>query len=132
MKSYLSNAINLTKKNNYFRKVIFTGRKSQLVLMDIKPREDIGEETHKHVEQTLFLLSGKGKSILNGKSHSFNPGDVIVVTPGTKHNFVNIGKTSMKIYTIYSPPNHISKRIHKTKRDAEKDIADEEFGDKVR
>ncbi len=117
-----------TKDNTFFRKVLFTGDKSQLVVMDIKPGEDIGEETHPHTEQILFLLSGKGTTILDGVETPFEAGDVVIVPPGTVHNFVNVGTESMKVYTIYAPPNHIDGRIHKTKADAEKDDEDEAFG----
>ena len=129
---YLGNYIQETEENQYFRKVIFTGEKSQFVVMDIKPGEDIGEETHHHVEQTLFLLRGEGKAILNDKEQPFRTGDVVVVTPGTKHNFINSGKESLKIFTIYAPANHISGTIHKTKKDADADDEDEAFGDAVK
>ncbi|MFS8130396.1 MAG: cupin domain-containing protein, partial [Candidatus Dojkabacteria bacterium] len=112
--------------------VLFTGDKSQLVVMDIKPGEDIGEEIHPHTEQTLYLLSGEGKSVLDGVETPFKTGDVVVVTPGTKHNFVNTGTESLKIFTTYSPPNHIDGRIHKTKQDAILDTADEDFGNQVK
>ncbi len=126
---YRGEVIKETEENTFFRKVIFTGHNSQLVVMDIKPGEDVGEETHHRVEQTLFLLSGTGKAVLNGKEYPFNAGDVVVVPPGTKHNFINTGAESLKIYTIYAPANHIDGRIHKTKLDAENDIEDEEFGE---
>ncbi len=129
--SYQTDIFKETKKNAYFRKVLFTGKKTQLVVMDIKPGGDIGEETHKHVEQILFFLSGKGKVVLNGKAKPVKAGEVVVVTPGTKHNFINTGPKSLKIYTIYSPPNHIDGIIHKTKKAAEADTADEAFGSKV-
>jgi len=127
--SYTGNIIKETNDNTYFRKVLFTGGKSQLVVMDIKPGEDIGMEIHPHTEQTLFLLSGEGKSILDGVEHPFAAGDVVVVTPGTNHDFVNTGATSMKIYTIYAPANHIDGRIHKTKAEAEADVEDEAVGE---
>ena len=129
--SYSKNIVKATQENTHFRQVLFTGERSQLVVMDIKPGEDIGEETHAHVEQNLYLLSGHGKFILNGIEKPFEPGDVVVVTPGTRHNFVNTGTESLKIFTTYSPPNHVDGRAHKTKKDAEADIADEEFGDEV-
>ncbi|MEP7103270.1 MAG: cupin domain-containing protein [Candidatus Dojkabacteria bacterium] len=129
---YSIDILKATVENTYFRKVLFTGDKSQLVVMDIKPGEDIGEETHPHTEQTLFLLSGEGKSVLDGVEKPFKAGEVVVVTPGTKHNFVNTGNVSLKIYTMYSPPNHIDGRIHKTKQDAIDDVADEEFGNEVK
>ncbi|MEO8637574.1 MAG: cupin domain-containing protein [Candidatus Taylorbacteria bacterium] len=129
--SHSGNIIKETLDNTAFRRVIFTGKNSQLVVMDIKPGEDIGEETHPHTEQTLFLFQGYGVSLLDGVRKPFESGDVVVVTPGTKHNFVNTGGESLKIYTMYSPPNHIDGRVQMTKRDAELDVADEEFGNKV-
>ena len=126
-KPFFGHIIAETEKNTNFRKVTFTGEKSQLVVMDIKPGEDIGEEIHKHIEQTLFLLSGNAKAVLNGKEQPFNAGDAVVVTPGTKHNIVNTGNESLKIYTIYAPARHIDGRVHVTKQDAENDVEDEKF-----
>lgn len=117
-----------TVNNKNFRKVLFTGGKSQLVVMDIKPGEDIGEETHAHVEQILYVFQGEGKAMLDGKESVVRAGDVLVVTPGTRHNIINSGNESLKIATVYCPPNHIDGRVHATKQDAEADIADEEFG----
>ena len=74
-------------------------------------------------------MSGEGTSILDGVETPFVAGDVVVVTPGTKHDFVNTGTTSLKIYTVYAPPNHIDGRIHKTKADAEADVEDEAIGE---
>ena len=121
----------MTKDNNYFRQVLFTGVKSQLVVMDIKVGEDIGEETHDHVEQILFFLSGEGKAVLDGVETPVSAGDVYVVTPGTKHNFINTGSESLKVYTVYVPPNHIDGTVHETRAAAVADVADEEFGHKV-
>ncbi|MFH1253732.1 MAG: cupin domain-containing protein [Candidatus Uhrbacteria bacterium] len=129
--SYNTNIIRDTNENNFFRRVLFTGAKSQLVVMDIKSGEDIGEETHAHVEQILFFLSGEGKAMLDGVETPVVAGDVYVVTPGTRHNFINTGSVSMKVYTVYVPPNHIDGTIHETKAAAIADVADEEFGHKV-
>ncbi|NQV88345.1 MAG: cupin domain-containing protein [Parcubacteria group bacterium] len=129
--SYITNIIEETKENTNFRKVLFTGGRSQLVAMDIPPGGEIGEEIHPHVEQTLFFLSGSGKAILDGKESIINAGDVAVVTPGTKHNFINTGSESLKVYTVYAPANHIDGRIHATKVDADKDADDEAFGEAV-
>lgn len=126
--SYHTNIIKDTQENKNFRRVLFTGLGSQLVIMNIPPDGEIGEETHKYVEQTLFLLSGTGEAILNGKKTSFVPGDVIVVPPGIKHNLINMWTGDLKIYTVYSPPNHIDGRIHQTKDDADDDDADEAVG----
>lgn len=121
-----------TEENTYFRKVLFTGKRSQLVVMDIPVGGEIGEETHAHVEQTLFFLSGEGKAVLNGEEKAIAAGDVVVVIPGTKHNFINTGTDSLKVYTTYAPPNHIDGRIHITKADADNDDEDEAFGESVR
>jgi mannose-6-phosphate isomerase-like protein (cupin superfamily) len=129
---YQCNIITKTTKNGNFRTVLFTGARSQLVVMDIPPGGEVGEETHAHVEQTLFFHSGTGKAILNGAETAVGPGDVVVVTPGVKHNFINTGSDSLKIYTIYAPPNHIDGRIHATKAIADADVADEAVGEAVR
>lgn len=129
--SYQTNIINDTKENGNFRRVVFTGDRSQLVVMHIPPGGEIGEETHPHVEQTLFFLSGSGKAILNDVESPIGAGDVVVVTPGTKHNFVNTGTEPLKVYTIYAPPNHIDGRVHATKADADADTEDEAFGNSV-
>src|SRR5512137_2331769 len=101
--SYIGNIVGQTKENKFFRQVLFTGKKSQLVVMDIPPGGEIGMETHDNVEQTLFFLSGQGEAILDGKKHPIGGGHVVVVTPGTKHNFVNTGKEPLKVYTRYAP-----------------------------
>jgi mannose-6-phosphate isomerase-like protein (cupin superfamily) len=129
---YTSNVVEETQMNTNFRKVLFTGKNSQLVVMDIPSGGEIGEETHKYTEQTLFFLSGTGRAILNGKESPIVAGDVVVVTPGTKHNFINTGTGSLKVYTVYAPPNHIDGRIHTTKADADKDLEDEAVGEVAR
>ncbi len=129
---YTTNIVNEVEKNTYFRKVLFTGTRSQLVVMDIPPGGEVGEETHKYTEQTLFFLSGVGKAVLDGKESPISAGDVVVVPPGTKHNFINTGTSSLKIYTVYAPPNHIDGRIHITKADADKDLEDEAVGEVMR
>jgi len=129
--SYIGNIIGQTKENAYFRQVLFTGGKTQLVVMDIPPGGEIGMETHPNVEQILFFLSGRGEAVLNGQTRPVAGGDVVVVTPGTEHNFVNTGGEPLKIYTVYAPPNHIDGRVHKTKAEADADEEDEEFGHRV-
>ncbi|MEK7148648.1 MAG: cupin domain-containing protein [Patescibacteria group bacterium] len=130
--SYIGNIHKDTAENTNFRKVLFTGSRSQLVVMDIPAGGEIGEETHHNVEQTLFFLSGTGKAILNGKESAIGEGDVVVVPPGTKHNFKNTGNSSLKVYTVYAPPNHIDGRMHATKADADKDDEDEAYGESVK
>lgn len=118
----------IAQENKDFRRVLHTGKKSQLVIMSIPTGGEIGEETHDHVEQTLYILSGKGKAVLNNEERTIQAGDFIVVEPGTKHNFFCTGEESMQIITVYAPPNHIDGRVHKTKADADADEEDEEFG----
>ncbi len=126
--SYKTNIIIDTITNENFRKVLFTGQKSQLVVMSIPVGGEVGEEVHAHVEQTLFFLSGICKSILDGVEHECSAGDVIVVTPNTKHNFINVSDEPVKIYTVYAPPNHIDGRIHTTIAAAADDEEDEAVG----
>lgn len=126
---YTANIIAETEQNTNFRKVLFTGTKSQLVVMSIPPNGEVGEETHKYTEQTLFFLSGTGVAILDGKESAVVSGDVVVVTPGTKHNFKNTGTAPLKLYTVYSPANHIDGLIEATKAEADANTADESFGD---
>jgi mannose-6-phosphate isomerase-like protein (cupin superfamily) len=129
--AYVTNIIKQARDNNNFRKVLFTGTKSQLVVMSIKPGESIGEETHKNVEQIIFIQSGSATLVLNDEARPFEAGDVVVIPPGTKHNIINSGKNALKICTVYVPPNHIDGTIHRTKKDAEQDVADENFAKKV-
>lgn len=129
--SYQTNIVKATENNNYFRRVLYTGAKSQLVVMEIPPGGDIGEEVHQLVEQTLIFLSGSGQAILELKISDIGAGDVVVVSPGVKHNFVNTGKEPLKLYTIYTPANHIEGRMHKTKKEADADLEDEAFGEAV-
>lgn len=120
MKGYVENIENLAKKNNFFREVLYTAKNSQLVLMSLNVGEDIGEEVH-HLDQFLRVEEGVGKAVLDGVSHDISDGSAIVVPAGTKHNIINTGNSKMKLYTLYSPPNHLDKTVHKTKSDAEAD-----------
>ncbi len=126
--SYHANVKQLTEQNTDFRRVLFTGTLSQLVVMSIPPGEEVGEETHEHVEQTLYFSSGTGEAILNGTVSTVVEGDVVVISPGTRHNFKNTGTEPWKIFTVYAPPNHINGRVHATKADADADEEDEAFG----
>lgn len=120
MNGYVINIEKATIENNYFRKVLYTAKNMQLVLMNLKPGEDIGEETHQ-LDQFIRIESGEGKAILNGTAHMVSDGFSIVIPAGTKHNLINTSSSNpLKIYTLYSPPNHLDGTIHKTKADAEK------------
>jgi mannose-6-phosphate isomerase-like protein (cupin superfamily) len=125
---YITNIIKETEQNTYFRRVLFTGTRSQLVIMSIPAGGEVGEETHTYTEQTLFFLSGTGKAVLDGKESLIKAGDVVVVTPGTKHNFINTGTDPLKIYTVYAPPNHIDGTTEATKAEADANVQDEAYG----
>lgn len=129
---YLTNIVQETQQNANFRKVLFTGTRSQLVVMSIPPGGEVGEETHTYTEQMLFFLSGTGEAILDGTHSPVGAGDVVVVTPGTKHNFINTGAVPLKIYTVYAPPNHIDGTIEATKADADKNVQDEAYGEQTK
>jgi mannose-6-phosphate isomerase-like protein (cupin superfamily) len=126
------NVVQAARSNDAYRHVLFTGAKTQLVLMTIVPGGDIGFETHPNVEQLIFIAGGHGKAVLDGAESPVAAGDVVVVTPGTHHDVINTGAEPLRIYTVYSPPNHIDGRLHLTKSDAEADKADEAFGNAVR
>ncbi|HVP61434.1 MAG TPA: cupin domain-containing protein [Myxococcaceae bacterium] len=126
--SFQANILQRTRENPNFRRVEFTGERSQLVVMNIPPGDEVGEEVHEHTEQTLFFLSGSARVVLDGKESRVQGGDVVVVTPGTRHNFINDGREPLRIYTVYAPPNHIDGRVHRTHQDADADLEDEEFG----
>jgi mannose-6-phosphate isomerase-like protein (cupin superfamily) len=127
--SYKSNIIKDTQDNENFRRVLFTGKNSQLVVMSIPPGGDVGAETHKYTEQTLFFLSGTGEGELNGDKFPIVSGDVVVVVPGTEHNFWNTGAEPLKIYTVYAPPNHLDGLVEATKAEADANTADEAVGE---
>ena len=124
MLGHIQNIEQKAKENTFFRQVLETGEKTQIVIMSIKPGTDIGMETHPDNDQVLYLVEGEGKVILNGQEESFKKGDVVLVRAGTEHNFVTVGESPMKIITTYSPPHHPDGTVHKTKEEAEADESD--------
>ena len=124
MKGYVSNIETLTLENEDFRRVLYTAKNSQLVLMSLEPGEEIGEEVH-HLDQFLRVEQGRGKAILDEIGHSIQDGSAILVPAGASHNIINTGDVPMKLYTVYSPPEHRDGVVHATKAEAEKD--EEEF-----
>jgi len=121
MKGFVDNIEKLSEENENFRKVIYTAKFSQLVVMSLKPGEEIGMEVHQ-LDQFLRIEKGTGKAILDGVEHLIGDGFAVVVPAGTNHNIVNTSATEeMKIYTVYSPPNHKDGKVHVTKADAEAD-----------
>jgi mannose-6-phosphate isomerase-like protein (cupin superfamily) len=126
MKGYVTNIEKDTLENNYFRRVLYTAKNTQLVLMSLQPKEDIGEETHT-LDQFIRVEGGDGSAILDGVKHQISDGTAVVIPAGTKHNVVNESNTEqLKLYTLYSPPEHRDGTIHKTKADA---LAHEEHFD---
>lgn len=120
MVGYVTNIEEKTSRNDYFREVLFTGPNSQLVVMSLRPSEDIGLETHDDNDQFIRIEAGKGKAILNGEEHNLEDGSAVVIPAGTEHNIVNVSHSeALKIYTIYSPPHHPEGTIHKNKAEAE-------------
>jgi mannose-6-phosphate isomerase-like protein (cupin superfamily) len=119
MKGFVTTLEKETRKNTDFRRVLYTGKHSQLVLMSLKPGEEIGMETHKTVDQFFRFEGGEGKVIIDGTNHPVKDGDGVIVPAGAKHNVINTSKQSeLKLYTIYSPPEHQDKVIRRTKADA--------------
>ena len=108
-----------TKTNTNFRTVLYTAGHSQLVVMSLKAGEDIGMEAHPNVDQFIRVESGAGKVIMNGEESAISDGFAFVIPAGTNHNVVNTGDTEMKLYTVYTPPNHKDGTVHVTKADAE-------------
>lgn len=111
------------KSNSYFREVLSTGPNSQVVVMSIPPGGEIGSEVHPDVDQVLVFVQGQGQAILDGATTVVGVDRLVHVPAGTRHNFVNTGKTDLKLYTVYAPPEHAPGTIHKTK--AEADAAEE-------
>jgi mannose-6-phosphate isomerase-like protein (cupin superfamily) len=120
LKGYKANIEELTGANNYFRQVVFTGNNCQVVLMSLLPGEEIGMEVHENVDQFFRFEKGLGKVIVDGDELMVGDGDAIVIPQGSRHNIINASATeSLKLYTIYSPPNHPPGTIHKTKAEAD-------------
>ena len=127
MKGYVTGIEKETEKNADFRRVLYTGKHSQLVLMSLKSEEEIGEETHEDVDQFFRFEKGEGKVIINGVEHSIKDGDAVIVPAGARHNVVNISKRAdLRLYTIYSPPEHQDGVVRHTKKEV---MASEEHFD---
>ena len=121
MTGFVGNIEDLTLKNNYFREVLYTGKFAQLVVMCLQPGEEIGNEIHNTVDQFFRIEQGEAKFVFNEtEEHSAHSSDAVIVPAGTYHNVINASKVGqLKLYTIYSPPNHPEGTIHKTRKDAE-------------
>lgn len=125
MTGFIGNIEEQTLENNNFRKVLFTGQHAQLVVMCLKPDEEIGIEIHSVTDQFLRIEAGVGKGVMNGEEHRLKDGDSVLVPAGTEHNIINTSSTdNLKLYTIYAPAHHKDGTVHKTKEDAEADHED--------
>ncbi len=124
MKGFSTNIEKETLENENFRKVLYTSNYSQLVVMNLKPQEEIGEEVH-GLDQFIRIEKGKGKAVLNDEEYDIEDDFAIVIPAGTKHNIINTSnKEKMKLYTIYSPPEHQDGTIHSTKTEAQEEHFD--------
>ena len=128
MKGYLQDIESIATKNTDFRRVLYTTKQSQLVLMALKPGEEIGAEVHKS-DQFFRVEEGSGEAVLDGVRTPIHAGFAVVIPGGAKHNIINTGTVPMKLYTIYSPPNHRDGVVHHTRAEAEAD--NEHFDDKT-
>ncbi len=120
MKGFVQNIEALAVKNIDFRRVLYTAKNCQLVLMALKPKEEIGEEVHT-LDQFFRVEEGTGEAILDGATTAIRAGFAMLVPAGTHHNIINTGSAPLKLYTLYSPPNHRDGIVHHTRADAEAD-----------
>ena len=120
MKGFVQDIEGLAIKNDKFRQVLYTARNCQLVIMALKPKEEIGAEVHK-LDQFFRVEEGSGEAVLDGVHTAIKAGFAVLVPAGTNHNIINTGSVPLKLYTLYAPPNHRDGVVHETRADAEKD-----------
>jgi mannose-6-phosphate isomerase-like protein (cupin superfamily) len=129
MKGYIGNIEKLAEENTTFRTVLYTDKNLQLVVMSLNPNEDIGEEVHQ-LDQFIRIEKGTAQAVLDGVTHELIEGAAIIIPSGTKHNLINTSNTeALKLYTLYSPPNHADGTVHETR--AEAMAAEEHFDGKT-
>jgi len=124
MKGYFSHLEEEVKKNSNFRKVLYTGHHSQLVLMSLLAGEEIGMEVHPENDQFFRFDQGEGKVIIDGNEYEVKDGDAVLVPSGAQHNVINTGSEPLRFYTIYSPPHHKDGIVRQTKKEAEEQAAE--------
>jgi len=128
MKGYFTNIEKDTLANDNFRQVLYSGRNSQLVLMSLKPQEEIGLEVHLDNDQFFRFEQGQGKCVIDGNEYEVSNGSAVVIPAGSEHNIINISEIEeLKMYTIYSPPHHKDGIVRRTKTEAEAN--EEDFDD---
>ena len=123
MKGYVDNIERLTLQNETFRTVLYTTPKSQLVIMTVQPGDDIGSEVHEEHDQFIRVEEGTGEAVLDGAIHPVADGFAVVIPAGTRHNVKNTGDVPLKLYTLYTPPEHRDGVVHETKDD----VSEEHF-----
>ena len=129
MKGFVDDIEKLTEENTDFRRVLYTGKNMQLVLMSLKPGEEIGEEVHDDRDQFFRVEQGKGEVLIDGKRTAVKADDAIIVPAGARHNVVNTGDGPLQLYTLYGPPEHKDGTVHVTK--AQADAQEEHFDGKT-
>ncbi len=123
-KGFVTDIESEAKRNTDFRRVLYTGKHAQIVLMSLRPKENIGEEVHETVDQFFRFEDGEGIVTINGVEHGIKDGTAVLVPSGSRHDVINTSDSrDLKLYTIYSPPNHRDKVVHHTKAEA---LADNE------
>lgn len=120
MQGFVGNIEKLSETNSNFRRVLYTAKNLQLVVMTLGPGEEIGEEIHDEGDQFFRVEEGEGEVLINGKRSPIKSGDAVLIPAGARHNIVNTGKKSLHVYTLYAPPEHRDRIVHATKADAEK------------
>ena len=118
MVGFIDNIEEKTEQNNFFRQVLYTGKHTQLVVMSLLPGEEIGMEVHPQVDQFFRIEEGRAKVVIDGEEHEVDEGFAIIVPAGSQHNVINTGNNPLKLYTLYSPPNHPDGTIHRTRAEA--------------
>lgn len=119
MPGYVTNIETKTLENEFFREVLFTAERIQLVVMALQPGEEIGEEVHDDVDQFIRVEAGEGRAVLDGDESALGDGSIVVIPAGTRHNVINTSTTqALKLYTIYSPPEHPDGTINRDKAEA--------------
>lgn len=129
MKGFVKDIVEMTEHNKDFRRVLYTGKHLQLVLMSLKPGEEIGAEVHADRDQFFRVEKGKGEVVIDGHRNSIKSDDAILVPAGARHNVINSGDQPLKLYTLYGPPNHKDGVVRATKADAE--ASEEHFDGKT-
>jgi mannose-6-phosphate isomerase-like protein (cupin superfamily) len=125
MKGFVGDIEHITKENSDFRRVLYTGKNLQLVLMSLQPGEDIGEEVHDDRDQFFRVETGNGEVSIDGRRTKLEDDMAVIVPAGARHNVRNTGEKPLKLYTIYGPPEHLDRTVHVTKADA--DASEEHF-----